>query len=85
MAIRDMQDEARRRFKQKPVINDLEPLILNKTCKTVIMKMLRIRPSLSATKQMEGYLECHMNGFRYINTKSEMVDITFKNIKHFIY
>lgn len=85
LAIRDMQEEARRRFKQKAVVGELEPLILNKTCAPVIMKMMRIRPSLCSTKQMEGYLECHMNGFRYINSKSEMVDITFQNIKHFIY
>ena len=27
-------------------------------------------------------LECHENGFKYVTTKNEIVEVIFKNIKH---
>jgi nucleosome binding factor SPN SPT16 subunit len=36
-------------------------------------------------KSTDGTLEMHVNGFRYVSQKEEIMDITFASVKHFIY
>ena len=62
----------------------MENLILNRGGRKPVFKDLKIRPTLASGKG-NGHLEVHTNGFRYIYNNREMVDIVFKNIKHFIY
>ncbi len=40
--------------------------------KRPVLKELRCRPNLS-NKKSTGYLECHLNGFKYISSRNETV------------
>ena len=42
------------------------------------------RPNIGAARgrKQGGYLECHVNGFRYQNAKGETIPIVFRNVKH---
>lgn len=48
---------------------------------TAILKDIIIRPAIAAKKTI-GQLECHMNGFRFLSSKGQKVDITFNNIRN---
>jgi len=58
---------------------EVDPLILIKG-KRPVLQDLKVRPNISA-KKTSGVFEAHTNGFRF-STKTEKIDITFKNIKH---
>jgi len=42
------------------------------------------RPNIGTARgrKQGGYLECHVNGFRYQNAKGETIPIVFRNVKH---
>ncbi|TNV85367.1 hypothetical protein FGO68_gene4788 [Halteria grandinella] len=60
-----------------------EPLIMSKT-KKLILDNINIKPSLTGKKTV-GALETHMNGFRFMSTKGQKIEITYKNIKHAVF
>jgi len=66
--------------KEKSNLVTQENLILRKEKKLSLQNMT-IRPNISNKKSI-GTLEAHQNGFRYMTTKGEKVDIIYKNIKH---
>lgn len=49
--------------------------------KKLVLENINIKPSLTGKKTV-GALETHMNGFRFMSTKGQKVDIVYKNIKH---
>ena len=67
-------------MKEKEDIIEQEKIIIRKEKKIFLQEML-IKPFIS-NKKVQGVLEAHMNGFRFISTKGERVDIIYKNIKH---
>ncbi|CAD8166538.1 unnamed protein product [Paramecium pentaurelia] len=70
--------------REKQNVGDMEPLIVNKGGRKPIFKDLKVRPTFGSGKAA-GVLEVHTNGFRYIHSNKEQLDIVFKNIKHYIY
>jgi nucleosome binding factor SPN SPT16 subunit len=60
-----------------------DPLQL-RSHKRPALRNLKIRPLISKLK-VSGMLELHLNGFRYLTTKNEKIDLVFSNIKHAIY
>jgi len=66
--------------KEKTNLVTQENLILRKDKKVSLQNMI-IRPNIT-NKKATGTLEAHSNGFRYLTTKGEKVDIIYKNIKH---
>jgi nucleosome binding factor SPN SPT16 subunit len=48
------------------------------------LRNLKVRPAISKLK-VSGMLELHLNGFRYMTTKNEKIDVIFSNIKHAIF
>lgn len=64
----------------KENLSEQENLILLKG-KRPQLQDLKIRPNISG-KKSSGMLEAHVNGFRYVTTKNERIDITFNNIKN---
>lgn len=48
------------------------------------LRNLKVRPVISKLK-VSGMLELHLNGFRYMTTKNEKIDVIFSNIKHAIF
>ena len=67
-------------MKEREDIIEQEKIIIRKEKKIFLQEML-IKPFIS-NKKVQGVLEAHMNGFRFISTKGERVDIIYKNIKH---
>lgn len=57
-----------------------EELILSKN-KKAVLDNVNMKPTLAGKKTI-GSLETHINGFRFVSTKGQKLDITFKNIKH---
>lgn len=79
--IKDLQKRTKIEMdSNKENLNEQESLILFKGKKPVLQD-LKIRPNISG-KKSSGMLEAHVNGFRYITTKNERIDITFNNIKN---
>ncbi|CAD8115753.1 unnamed protein product [Paramecium sonneborni] len=70
--------------REKQHVGEMEPLIVNKGGRKPIFKDLKVRPTFGSGKAA-GILEVHTNGFRYIHSNKEQLDIVFKNIKHYIY
>ncbi len=66
--------------KEKSNLVTQENLILRKEKKIMLQNMI-IRPNIS-NKKASGTVEANVNGFRYMTTKGEKVDIIYKNIKH---
>eukprot|EP01084_Bolivina_argentea_P152345 265772_1 len=50
--------------------------------KVLILKELSLKPSLGGRKRGNGRLECHVNGFRYVDHKKNTLDIAFHNVKN---
>lgn len=69
--------------KNKDDFVEQEKLQLRNT-KRPALRNLKVRPAISKQK-VSGMLELHLNGFRYMTTKNEKVDVIFKNIKHSIF
>ncbi|CAD8117267.1 unnamed protein product [Paramecium sonneborni] len=70
--------------REKQHVGELEPLVVSKSGRKPIFKDLKVRPTFGSGKAA-GILEVHTNGFRYIHSNKEQLDIVFKNIKHYIY
>lgn len=66
--------------KEKSNLVVQENLILRKDKKLSLQNMI-IRPNIT-NKKATGTVEVHQNGFRYMSSKGEKVDIIFKNIQH---
>ena len=66
--------------KEREDIVEQEKIILKKE-KRIFLPEILIKPPLS-NKKTQGVLEAHVNGFRFISTKGEKVDIIYTNIKH---
>jgi len=66
--------------KEKEDIVEQEKIIIKKE-KRIFLPEISIKPPISS-KKSQGVLEAHTNGFRFISTKGEKVDIIYKNIKH---
>ncbi len=63
---------------------EVEPLIINRSGRKNIFKDLKIRPSLASGKG-SGCLEIHTNGLRYVYNNKDVVDIVYRNVKHYVY
>lgn len=63
----------------KEDITEQEKITLNKG-KRPVLRGLYARPSIGQ-KKIKGLLECHLNGFRYTTEKSEIIDVSFSNVK----
>ena len=59
-------------------------LILNHGQKVVFLNNIKVRPVLGS-RQNVGRLEAHENGFRFVSTRGDRVDILFDNIKHALF
>lgn len=70
--------EAEEREKEDLVKQDT--LVLSQNKGNPKLKDLYIRPNI-VTKRMNGSLEAHTNGFRYISVRGDKVDILYNNIK----
>ena len=66
--------------KEKEDIIEQEKIKIRKE-KKIFLPEIFIKPAISG-KKTQGVLEAHMNGFRFISTKGEKVDIIYNNIKH---
>lgn len=55
-----------------------------RTTKRPALRNLKVRPAISKQK-VSGMLELHLNGFRYMTTKNEKIDVIFKNIKFSVF
>eukprot|EP00347_Sterkiella_histriomuscorum_P012768 403367296 len=60
-----------------------EALIISKQ-KKVVLDNVHVKPTLAGKKTV-GALETHINGFRFMSSKGQKLDITFRNIKHAFY
>ncbi len=79
--IKDLQKRTKTEMdSNKENLNEQEPLNLIKG-KRPVLQDLKIRPNISG-KKSSGILEAHLNGFRYLTTRNERIDITFNNIKN---
>ena len=58
-----------------------ESLIMAKANKKLVLDNVCIKPSITG-KKTSGALEVHCNGFRFVSTKGNIVDLTYKNIRH---
>lgn len=61
-----------------------EKLVRTKNERVPRLSDLTMRP-VFAGKKTQGNLEAHTNGLRFISTRSEVVDIMYKNIKYAIF
>ena len=66
--------------KEKEDIIEQEKIIIKKE-KRIFLPEISLKPPISS-KKTQGVLEAHVNGFRFISTKGEKVDIIYNNIKH---
>ena len=66
--------------KEKDEIVEQEKIKIRKE-KKIFLPEIFIKPPISG-KKTQGVLEAHINGFRFISTKGEKVDIIYNNIKH---
>lgn len=66
--------------KEKEDIIEQEKIKIRKE-KKIFLPEIFIKPAISG-KKTQGVLEAHVNGFRFISTKGEKVDIIYNNIKH---
>lgn len=66
--------------KEKEDIIEQEKIIIRKE-KRIFLPEIFIKPPISS-KKSQGTLEAHVNGFKFVSTKGERVDIIYKNIKH---
>jgi nucleosome binding factor SPN SPT16 subunit len=81
--IKDMIQKLKRKDQEELVKSDLvtqENLILMKGRK-IGLSEVTIRPNIT-NKKTTGYLEAHTNGFRFVASKGDSIDIIYKNIKH---
>lgn len=60
-----------------------ENIILTKGKKPFLNDVI-IRPNITA-KKTSGLIEAHQNGFRFTSSKSDKIDIIYKNIKHALF
>nr|pir 138K protein - Tetrahymena thermophila [Tetrahymena thermophila]AAS65456.1 p138 [Tetrahymena thermophila] len=84
--IKDLQAKVKQtdqEAKNKDELVEQDKLQLRNT-KRPALRNLKVRPAISKQK-VNGMLELHLNGFRYMTTKNEKVDVIFKNIKHAIF
>uniref|UniRef100_A0AC35UB63 FACT complex subunit n=1 Tax=Rhabditophanes sp. KR3021 TaxID=114890 RepID=A0AC35UB63_9BILA len=58
-----------------------DKLIISNSKNNPKLKDLFVRPVIAA-KKVTGYLEAHVNGFRYTSVKGEKIDVLYNNIKH---
>lgn len=61
-----------------------DTLVINPNRSNPKLKDLYIRPNI-AQKRMQGFLEAHVNGFRYTSVRGDKVDILYNNIKHALF
>jgi nucleosome binding factor SPN SPT16 subunit len=61
-----------------------EKLVRTKNERVPRLSDLTMRP-VFAGKKTQGNLEAHSNGLRFISTRSEVIDIMYKNIKYAIF
>ena len=66
--------------KEKEDLVEQEKIIIKKEKKSYLSE-ISIKPPISS-KKCQGVLEAHVNGFRFVSSKGERVDIIYKNIKH---
>ena len=66
--------------KEREDIIEQEKIIIKKE-KRISLPEIFIKPAISS-KKTQGTLEAHVNGFRFISSKGEKVDIIYSNIKH---
>ncbi|KHJ42556.1 peptidase, M24 family [Trichuris suis] len=71
--------EAEEREKEGVVQQDTLIVNVNKTYPR--LKDLYVRPNM-INKRLIGTLEAHTNGFRYVASRGDRLDILYKNIKH---
>eukprot|EP01083_Nonionella_stella_P237916 834187_1 len=50
--------------------------------RVLILKELSLKPSMGGRKRGVGRLECHLNGYRYVDHKKNQLDLLFNNIKN---
>ena len=81
--IKDLQKKVKQSEQDMKDRNEIVEQELLQTIKgkKPTLQDLKIRPNISGRKTC-GVFECHLNGFRYVTSKNEKVEITFKNIKH---
>ena len=66
--------------REKEDIIEQEKIILRKE-KRIFLNELNVKPNL-LSKKTQGTLEAHVNGFRFLSSKNERIDIVYKNISH---
>ena len=80
--LKALQKKFRLEMSEKHAKEDIveqEKININKG-KKPILRDLFTRPSLGQ-KKAKGTLECHLNGFRYSNSKGDIIDVPFSNVK----
>ncbi|KAI6244064.1 FACT complex subunit [Aphelenchoides fujianensis] len=71
--------EAELREKEGAVKQD--KLIVNNGKGNPKLKEIYVRPNI-ITKRVSGWLEAHVNGFRYNTNRGDKIDVLYNNIKH---
>ena len=85
--IKELQKRARTRRQEQAEVASLvkQPkLVIDKTMKIPHLSDLNMWPVISGRKCMGG-LEAHVNGFRFVSDRREILEIIYANIKHAIF
>uniref|UniRef100_A0A5S6QLI1 FACT complex subunit n=1 Tax=Trichuris muris TaxID=70415 RepID=A0A5S6QLI1_TRIMR len=82
--IKDLQKSYRAKEaeeREKEGIVQQDTLIVNSSQTFPRLKDLYVRPNM-INKRLIGTLEAHTNGFRYVASRGDRLDILYRNIKH---
>jgi len=71
--------EAEQREKEGAIKQD--KLIVSNSKGNPKLKEIFVRPNI-VSKRIMGYLEAHVNGFRYTTLRGDKIDVLYNNIKH---
>ncbi|KAI6182216.1 FACT complex subunit [Aphelenchoides bicaudatus] len=71
--------EAEQREKEGAVKQD--KLVVSNSKGNPKLKEIYVRPNI-ISKRIMGYLEAHVNGFRYTTLRGDKIDVLYNNIKH---
>ncbi len=85
--IKELQKRARTRRQEQAEVASLvkQPkLVIDKTMKIPHLSDLNMWPVISGRKCVGG-LEAHVNGFRFVSDRREILEIIYANIKHAIF